>query len=301
MNSTWKMVGVSSLLLLSGGCTAVFGTRIDPGYSGLLVDNYGDERGIQNATLYNGGRVTYNPVTQDLYEYPVFFRTYQFTDADTVAFSVGGSKASMDLGVTYRFRIEPVDEKDPKITFLHQFFRNYRVDPDAFNAGALRNALRDCANESAAGTSPVQIATNPSGFQEPLLNCLQGKFPELEIKEVSLLNPPVLPPQIQESIDAAFKAQQDAETARANAARAEAEGKAKVAEATASANVRRIEAQAEAEANTILSRSITPALLERERLEIERLRAEKWNGQMAPNIQTPNVQLGSQTATPPAQ
>lgn len=300
MRSKLMILGVSSLLLLGSGCTAIIGSRIDPGYSGLLVDNYGDEKGIQNATLYNGGRVTYNPVTQDLYQYPVFFRTYQFAEAETVAFSVGGSKASMDLGVTYRFRVDPVDSANPEFTYLHQFFRNYRVDPDAFNAGALRNALRDCANESAAGTSPVQIATNPAGFQEPLLACLNEKFPELEIKEVSLLNPPVLPQQIQDSIDAAFKANQDAETARANAARAEAEGKAKVAEAQASANVRRIEAQAEAEANGILSRSITPALLERERLEIERLRAEKWNGQYAPTIQSPNVQLGNQTANPPA-
>jgi hypothetical protein len=231
----------------------------------------------------------------------VFFQTHQFAGEDSVAFSVGGSKANMDLGVTYRFKVDPVDPEKPEYTYLHQFFRSYRVSPEAFNTTTLRNALRDCANEVAAGSSPVQIATNPVGFQGPLLKCLQGKFPELEIKEVSFLNPPVLPEAIQSSIDAAFKANQDAETARANAARAEAEGKAKVAEATATANVRRIEAQSEADANAILSNSITPQLLDRERLEIERIRAEKWNGQQAPTIQTPNVQLGGTPAQPPAQ
>lgn len=43
------------------------------------------------------------------YEFPVFYQTHSYTGENTINFSLSGSRASADLGVTYRFRQEPVD------------------------------------------------------------------------------------------------------------------------------------------------------------------------------------------------
>lgn len=278
----------------STSCSSIIGDRIDPGYVGLLVDLYGADKGIDNAQLKTGGRVTYN-WGQELYEYPVFYRTYTFSKEgekdNSVNFSISGSPVSMDLGATYKFRYDAVDPKNPNITYLHQFFRLYRVNPDDFNNGTMRNALRDCANEAATGLNPVELATNTAKFVNPVKECLVGKFPQLDIKEVSLLSPARLPENIQASINRAFQSQQDAQTAIANTKKAEAEAAANKAKAEGDAAVERVNADAKAYANQKIAGSITPALIEYERLQVDRERNAKWNGQQGVTVQTPNVQL----------
>lgn len=297
MKVRFKAVALIGLFLAGSitlsGCNVFMGELVDPGYVALLVDNYGADKGIENAQIFEGGRVRYNPATQQYYEYPVFFRTYNFADDNTVKFSAKGSTVSADLGVTYRFRYTPIDsKKSEKYTYLHEFFRLYRVSPDAFNDSTLKNALRDCANASASTLEPVQLASDNGKLLKPIEGCLAEKFPQIEVKEVSLLKPVSLPKDIQDSINASFKANQDAQTAKANTEKAKAEAQAKVAEATGEAQVRLVRAQAESDANAKLNASLTAKVLELRRLEIEKIRAEKWNGEMAPTVQTPNVQLG---------
>lgn len=308
MNLT-KAVGLvlvcSIIAAGASGCglgTAVLGDQLDPGSVGLLVDNYGsaDERGIANAELFNGGKVTYNPVTHTLYEYPVYFQTHSYAGENTITFSLSGSQASVDLGVTYRFKQEPIDASNPKYTYIHRFFRNYRVSPAEFNQTTMRNALRDCANEVVEGANPVEFATKPTKFQGPLTECLAKKFPELEIKEISFLSNPRLPENIQTSINKAFQARQDAETALSTAAKAKAEGEAAVVKAKADQEARIINAETEVQVNERLSRSVTPQLLELRRLEIQQKLAEQGiNPNATTTIQTPNVQVsGAQVQQP---
>jgi regulator of protease activity HflC (stomatin/prohibitin superfamily) len=127
-------------------------------------------------------------------------------------------------------------------------------------------------------------------------NCLQNRFPTVVVEGVTLLGPLRLPPEIQKSIDEQFAAQQAAQTADANRRKAEAEAAANVARAKGEAQVTIEKARAEATANRLLAGSITPQLLELERLRVEKSRVEKWNGEQATIVQTPNVQIGS-TAT----
>lgn len=73
----------------------------------------------------------------------------------------------------------------------------------------------------------------------------------------------------------------------------EAEAAANVAKAKGEAQVTIEKAKAEAEANRLRASSITPQLLELEKLEVQRQKIEKWNGvEPAAVIQAPNVQVG---------
>lgn len=68
---------LSSLILVaSTGCT-----RINPGYVGIKVNMYGDNRGVDDITIKTG-RVWYNPITHDIYEFPVFMQNATWTKGD---------------------------------------------------------------------------------------------------------------------------------------------------------------------------------------------------------------------------
>jgi regulator of protease activity HflC (stomatin/prohibitin superfamily) len=298
-------MGLSSCGIIPGTSVAT----VEPGYAGLKIQLYGGEKGIENAELVTG-RVWYNHYTEEVVIFPTFVNTYPFTQASTegspadesVVFSVGGSPVSADVGVSFGFTTEQISGTNK--TKLHEFYETYRKTPDQFRGNELRNGLRNCFSEVAEDLklTPSMLPTNQQRLVSKVIDCLQQRFPIIVVQDVSLLSPLRLPPEIQKSIDEQFAAQQAAQTAEANRRKVEAEAAANVARARGEAQVTIEQARAEAEANRLRASSITPQLLELERLRVERTRIEKWNGQQAPTIQTPNVQLGgSSTQVPPAQ
>src|SRR5258708_16875013 len=59
--------------LFIGGCTT-----INPGHVGIVVNNLGSNRGVQDYTPTTGF-VTYNPVTTSIVEYPTYVQTVKCT------------------------------------------------------------------------------------------------------------------------------------------------------------------------------------------------------------------------------
>lgn len=277
-------------------------TTVEPGYAGLKIQLYGGEKGIENAKVVTG-RVWYNGYTEEVVVFPTFINTYPFTQAATegsptdesVVFSVGGSPVSADVGVSFGFSTEALPGTTK--TKLHQFYETYRKTPEQFRANELRNGLRNCFGEVAENQklTPAMLPMNQQKLVAGVRNCTEKRFPIIIVQDISLLNPLRLPPEIQKSIDEQFAAQQAAQTAESNRRKVEAEAASNVAKAKGEAQVTIEQARAEAESNRLLANSITPQLLELERLRVERVRVEKWNGQQANIIQTPNVQLGSGT------
>jgi len=285
-------------------CGAIPGTSIvtvEPGFTGLKIQLYGGDKGIENAKIVNG-RVWYNGYTEQVVVFPTYINTYPFTKNPTegsptdeaIVFSVGGSPVSADVGVSFGFTTELLPGSTKK-TKMHQFYETYRKTPDAFRANELRNGLRNCFSQTAEGLklTPSLLSTSQQRLVTGVAECVQARFPTIVVQDVSLLAPLRLPPDIQKSIDEQFAAQQAAQTAESNRRKVEAEAASRVALAKGDAQVSLERARAEAEANRLLSSSITPQLLDLKRLEVEQARVEKWNGQQSAIIQTPNVQLGS--------
>ncbi len=307
---------VSALLLTGlstglGACGIVPGTSattVEPGFAGLKIQLYGGSKGIENAELVSG-RVWYNGYTEEIVVFPTYINTYPFTQATTegsptdesVVFSVGGSPVSADVGVSFGFSTELLPGQTKK-TKLHQFYETYRKTPEEFRANELRNGLRNCFSEVAENLklTPSMLPTSQQRLVKGVTECTQNRFPVIVVQDVTLLAPLRLPPDIQKSIDEQFASQQAAQTAESNRRKAEAEAAANVARAKGEAKVTIEQARAEAESNRLRAQSITPQLIELERLRVERSRIEKWDGQQAPTIQTPNVQLGG-TRQPAAQ
>jgi regulator of protease activity HflC (stomatin/prohibitin superfamily) len=303
------IIQTSALALLTSAlnaCGIIPGTSIttvEPGYAGLKIQLYGGSKGIDKAELVSG-RVWFNGYTEEIVVFPTFVNTYPFTKETTegspvdesIIFSVAGSPVSADVGLSFGFSTEAIPNTTR--TRLHEFYETYRKTPDQFRANELRNGLRNCFSEAAEtlALTPVQVPTSQQRLVATVRACVQRRFQFITVQDVSLLGPLRLPPDIQKSINEQFAAQQAAQTAEANRRKVEAEAASNVARAKGEALVTIEQARAEAESNRLRAGSITPQLLELERLRVERTRIEKWNGQQAPTIQTPNVQIGGSAA-----
>ncbi|PZV21804.1 MAG: membrane protease subunit, stomatin/prohibitin [Snowella sp.] len=307
-----NLIKTSLLVLIASGlssCGVIPGTSIatvEPGFAGLKIQLYGGEKGIENAQLVTG-RVWYNSYTEEVVIFPTYINTYPFTKSsiegspidESIVFSVGGSPVSADVGVSFGFTTEAVPNSTE--TKLHQFYKTYRKTPDAFRANELRNGLRNCFSEVSEDLklTPSMLPYNQQKLVAAVVNCTQKRFPIITVQDISLLGPLRLPPDIQKSIDEQFAAQQAAQTSEANRRKVQAEAAANVAKAKGEAQVTIEQARAESESNRLRSSSVTPQLIELERLRVERARIEKWNGQQATIIQAPNVQVGTNGVTTP--
>ena len=303
LNQLSSLFGLSILAMSVASCGSVPGTSVatvEPGFAGLKIQLYGGEKGIDNAELVSG-RVWYNGYTENVVVFPTYINTYPFTKSPTegsptdesVVFSVSGSPVSADVGVSFGFTTEQVENKNG--TKLHHFYKQYRKTPDAFRANELRNGLRNCFSSVAENQklTPSMLPYNQQKLVAGVTECTQMRFPTIAIQDVSLLSPLRLPPDIQRSIDEQFAAQQAAQTAEANRRKVQAQSAAEVARARGEAQVTIERAKAEAEANILRAKSVTPELLKMEELKIERERIRKWNGSEPHTvIQAPNVQVG---------
>ena len=298
-----SLIGLSALAIGISSCGSIPGTSVatvEPGFAGLKIQLYGGEKGIDNAQLVSG-RVWYNGYTENVVVFPTYINTYPFTKSTTegsptdesVVFSVSGSPVSADVGVSFGFTTEQTANKNG--TKLHHFYKKYRKTPDAFRANELRNGLRNCFSTVAENQqlTPSMLPYNQQKLVAGVTECTQQRFPTIMIQDVALLSPLRLPSDIQKSIDEQFAAQQAAQTAEANRRKVEAQAAAEIARAKGEAEVTIEQARAEAEANRLRATSITPELLELEKLQVERERIRKWDGNEPHTIiQSPNVQVG---------
>lgn len=289
-----------------GGCgAAVFGEQIDPGKVGLLIRMYGNDAGIEKAQLKTPGqKVPYNSLDSQLIIIPVTANTYAFTKSDkegsandeSISFNLGGALINMDMGVTYQFATDQVPGKPDGYTRIHQYYNTYKLPPDEFRGTVLRNTIRDCAQTVADDwvrgskdrppISPVQFLGMTSIFLNGpggVKDCVAKQLPVINVGNLSSLNSPRLPKNLQEGVDLALEAQQKAQAAKSELEQAEADSK-----------VQRTRADAEAYSIATKAKAASdPNYVKAVQAEAELIKAKAWKGEYAPNIQTQNVQLGS--------
>ena len=66
------IVAFIGLVVLSQSCE-----RIDAGHVGVLVNQYGDNKGVDDVTAVSG-MVFYNPITTKVYEFPTFIQHKEY-------------------------------------------------------------------------------------------------------------------------------------------------------------------------------------------------------------------------------
>lgn len=222
-------------------------TRIGSGYDGILVKQYGSDRGVQNVALVTG-RVWYNPWTEDVEQMPTFVQTIdykpfkvntkdgsEFTVDPTLSFGVTRGK-SPGIFVKYRRDIEELSETTV-YGFVKDAFRmvmnKYTVDEAVSNREKVEDEIQKVL---------TQVLERDGFFFENLTSGLR------------------YPPSMIAAINDKNKSIQDAMKQENNIRKEEALAKIKI-----------IRAEADRKANELKQTALTPMLIQQQFIE-------KWDG-----------------------
>lgn len=221
--------------------------RIDAGCEGILVNLYGDDKGVDQVSLVTGW-VYYNPLTKRVYEYPTYVQTVDY-DPFTIN-AKDGSEFTIDPNVNIRIQ----DGKAPQV------FKKYRKSLDEVIAGPIFKHIKDACRIEINKFTTDEIVSN----REAVENAIEKRFVRLISKEGFELDQFTsglkYPQTIVEAVNEKNRAIQEAQ---------KAENEVKVAEAEARKLV--VAAEAEAEANKLRTQALTPAVLQKAWID-------KWNG-----------------------
>lgn len=221
--------------------------RVDASHEGILVNLYGSDKGVNDVSLVTG-MVWYNPLTQDVYEYPTFVQT-----VDYPVFTINAKDGS-------EFTVDPTISLKIKDGEAAPIFRKYRKDvPDIIN-GPLFNHVRDAFRIQLNKFTTDEIVSMRDSLEKAVERQLVVILNREGFQLEQLTSGLTYPKTIVDAVNAKTKAVQDAQ---------KAENEVKVAEAQARKLV--VAAEAEAEANRLRQQALTPAIL-------QKMWIEKWDG-----------------------
>lgn len=238
--------------------------RINPGEVGIVVDLFGNERGVEEKEL-TVGMHWINP-WQVLYRFPIFEQNHQWEKEDGFNFQTSeGLSVHADIGIT--FNLIP--------TRVHELFCKYRRGMDEITHLFIRNNIRDSINRVSSKMRIDELyGPKKEDFFREVLAQVQTEVEPLgfHISHLYIIGKFVVPDSVMEAlnkkIEAIQRAQQrenelkEAEAeARKEIAKAEGTARSKVIAAKAEADALLLEAESKAKANEMVNKSLTSDLL----------------------------------------
>ncbi|EGQ3991767.1 prohibitin family protein [Staphylococcus pseudintermedius] len=219
--------------------------------------------GVKDKTL-NAGWHLVSPLTRTT-DYPVRTQTKEY-DKLNVATS-DGKNLTMSISVNYH-----VDAT--KVVPIFNKFGN--ADIEQLENGYLRTRVQDGLRQSVSKYSVIETFGVKAGeIKKDTIEALQKRLEkEGFIIEDIAVSSPEADKATQASIDERVKANQELERAKTDKQIA-----------SANAEKRRIEAEGEAKANKILNDSLTPELIEKQKID-------KWKGENPLEINSQGVIVG---------
>lgn len=237
-------------------------TTIDSGSVGIRFYKWSsdsDKRGGVIGTCK--GWVWYNPITQNIFQYPVYVqrKTYE-------AFSVNAKDAStFTMDPTIAYQLDP----DKSIQVFVKYRKSLKEIEEGYIRTCIYEAYRTCANQ----------------YTSDYLMANRGEF-ENEVRkrlEISLSNEGFLveeftsqitpPNSLAEAINAKNEAVQNALKAENKVKEAEANAKIEIARAQGEANALKIKGDGEAYYNRVVAMSLNELL-------VRQYAIEKWDGKL---------------------
>ena len=244
--------------------------RIDAGHVGVKVNQYGDNKGVDDVVAVTG-MVFFNPFTTTVYEFPTFIQHKEYKNENSF---VVNSKDGSEFNVSPIMNYSVQRDKVPTI------FSKYRRPLEDIEEGFLKTAVYDAFRLATNKYTADELISNRAVFEIEVRRLLDGQL----LKEGFVINQftsnLIYPETFKKSIEAKNNAVQAALRAENEVKTAEAQAKIKVATAEGNAQAMLTSAKAEAEANSLKQRTITPMLLQLEWIN-------KWDGKLPVYGQAP--------------
>ena len=237
--------------------------RIDAGHVGVKVNQYGDNKGVDDVVAVTG-MVFYNPFTTTVYEFPTFIQHKEYKGENSF---VVNSKDGSEFNVSPIMNYSVQRDKVPTI------FSKYRRPLEDIEEGFLKTAVYDAFRLATNKYTADELISNRAVFEVEVRRLLDGQL----LKEGFIINQftsnLIYPETFKKSIEAKNNAVQAALRAENEVKTAEAQAKIKVATAEGNAQAMLTQARAEAEANKLKQSTLTNLLLQQQWIE-------KWDGKL---------------------
>jgi prohibitin 2 len=259
-------------------------TYINPGHVGIVIHRAGG--GVDSHPLGPGVHMRV-PFATGIEEYPIFLKTVVLARSNSEGAgsndeinvnSVEGQPLSLDVSLS--FELDPA--QTPKL------YSTFRTDIDQITHGFVKQAIRQSLQE-VVGTEPIADVIGPKKAEATTraraLIAQRLQTYGFEVRQFTI-NELRAPPAVMEAINQKNVMQQQALTAQNELQKNTFQAQGDSIKAAGRAKAITAEAEAQARANTLLSQSITPTLVQYEL-------SKKWNGQM-PQVTggaTPLLQL----------
>lgn len=245
----------------------VFSVKIPVSYQGIKVNLYWDEQGVSIYTL-DTWRNLYNPITSDVYKYPVFvqqevYNWITFQDVDWLVITA-------NIGMDYKFQD----------TSVAKIFEEYRVGPSTLTNQYMPTWLKNSINRASAKFKVDELYwPKKEEFRLAILENIKEDFDEkgIVVNNIYFVWDMELPNQVMSRITAKIEATQNAMQKENELRAVEAEAQKKIAEAKGYNEAKIIKAQADAEAIRIQAEAIRNQW----GAEYVQLKAiEQWDGKL---------------------
>jgi regulator of protease activity HflC (stomatin/prohibitin superfamily) len=254
-----SVIGFILLVVLFNSCE-----RIDAGHVGVKVNQYGDNKGVDDVVAVTGA-VLYNPITTRIYEFPTFIQHKEYKGENSfVVNSKDGSEFSVSPIMNYSVQRDKV----PAI------FSKYRRPLEDIEEGFLKTAVYDAFRLATNKYTADELISNRAIFEVEVRRLLDGQLLREGFVVNQFTSNLIYPDSFKNAINAKNNAVQAALRAENEVKTAEAQAKIKVATAEGNAQALLTSAKAEAEANRMKQQTLTPLLLQLEYIN-------KWDGRLS--------------------
>jgi len=222
-------------------------TRIDAGYEGILIKQYGTDKGVQDVSLVTG-RVWYNPWTEDVEQYATFVQTVDYEPFGVNA--KDGSSFMVDPTLSYNI----VAGNSPII------FTKYRKNLEEVSRTTILNYVKDAFRLQMNKYTTDEIVSNREKFENDVQKTLSDVLTKEGFHLEQLTSGLQYPQTIVDAVNSKNKAVQEA---------MKVENELRLVEAQAKKMI--VQAEAEKKANELKQQSLTPMLIQQQFIE-------KWDG-----------------------
>lgn len=250
------IIGLMSLSVMMSMTSCM--KRVDAGHEGIKVNLYGSDKGIDDVTLVTGA-VWYNPITEDVYEYPTYVQTIDYEP-----FSINAQDGS-EFIVDPTVSLKVVDGQSPQI------FKKYRKDLQEVVNTTLYNYVKDAFRIQLNTFTTDYIVSHRDSIEKAIENYLTKSLEEENFQLEQLTSGLKYPQSIVDAVTAKTAAIQEAQRAQNELEVIKAEAEKLI-----------VKAKAEKEANELRTQALTPQVL-------EQMWIEKWDGKLPVYGQVPTI------------
>lgn len=234
--------------------------RIDAGCEGIRVNLYGDDKGVGDVAMVTG-RVWYNPLFVEVYEYPMYVQTIDYAPFEINA--KDGSKFIIDPTIN----INPVPGKSPEI------FKKYRKPLKEVMSNTLKTYIVNAYRLKLNAYTTDELVSKREEFERVTEEYLREVLLKENFELGEMTSGLRYPEALERSITAKNEAVQNALRIENEVAAIEAEAKKKIAAAEGEAQALKIKGDAEAEYNRKIAASLSPLIVQQNMIK-------SWDGKL---------------------